>query len=262
MSLFGPPDVNKLKAKQNVNGLIKALNYQKDWMVRKAAAEALGEIKDSRAVEPLSAALKDSNEWVRWHAAEALGKIGASAVEPLIVALKDRDQKNAHRAVAEALGRIGTPAVEPLIVALKDRDQNVRCAAAEALGKIKDARAVEPLIAALKDTDVRARAAGALKDIGGTTALNAYTDYVRIAKLTCGNCKKVQTDRSQLIGVYTYSVRATDTPKSQDYTALYCLVCAEARSREVWSGRYYSIDVHDSAEGYHAIWHIEDSFMD
>ncbi len=43
------------------------------------AAEALGKIGDARAVEPLIAALKDSDEDVRQAAAEARGRLGAPA---------------------------------------------------------------------------------------------------------------------------------------------------------------------------------------
>jgi len=46
-------------------GLIKALRYQKDTGISGVAAEALGRIGDARAVEPLIAALKDSNKNVR-----------------------------------------------------------------------------------------------------------------------------------------------------------------------------------------------------
>ena len=50
MGLFGPPDVGKLKVKLDLDGLIRALNYEKDWRVRASAAEALGEIKDPRTI--------------------------------------------------------------------------------------------------------------------------------------------------------------------------------------------------------------------
>jgi len=60
-----------------------------DWKVRKNAAEALGALKDHRAVEPLIAALEDWNSGVRDSAAGALKGIGAPAVEPLIAALRD-----------------------------------------------------------------------------------------------------------------------------------------------------------------------------
>ena len=57
MPLFGPPNVDKLKAKRDVKGLSRALSYQKDDEVRRRAAKALGEIGDAQAVEPLTAAL-------------------------------------------------------------------------------------------------------------------------------------------------------------------------------------------------------------
>ena len=85
--LFGRPDVAKLAAKQDVPGLIKALGYPKDSSVRVAAAQALGQIGDARVLEPLAAALKDSEWIVRDAAAKALEKIGAPAVEPLAAAL-------------------------------------------------------------------------------------------------------------------------------------------------------------------------------
>lgn len=57
--LFGPPDVQKLKANRDIDGLIKALDYEKDLSVRSAAADALGKTGDAPAVEPLITVLKD-----------------------------------------------------------------------------------------------------------------------------------------------------------------------------------------------------------
>jgi HEAT repeat protein len=134
MFLFGPPNVEKMKARRDVKGLIKALGYKKDEYVRRYTARALGEIKDPRAVEPLIAALKDAEWIVREAAAYALGEIkDPRAVEPLIAALKDENEY-VRKAAAYALGEIKDPrAVEPLIAALKDKDSDVRKAAAEAL---------------------------------------------------------------------------------------------------------------------------------
>ena len=39
MPMFGPPDVSKLDAKGDVPGLIKALGFQKDPLVRRDAAQ-------------------------------------------------------------------------------------------------------------------------------------------------------------------------------------------------------------------------------
>lgn len=181
MRLFGPPNVEKMKARGNVKGLIRALRYRKDAKVREAAAEALEKIGDPRAVEPLIAALRD-NVWVRRAAAEALVKIGAPAVEPLIAALGDKDS-DIREAAAEVLGAIGdTRAVEPLIAALRDWDKDVREAAAVALGKIGDPRAVEPLIAALRDEqlgNVRRAAVEALGRIGDPCAVEPLITAIR-----------------------------------------------------------------------------------
>lgn len=172
MPVFGPPNVEKLKAKRHVKGLIKALGYQKDPAVRKAAAEVLGEIKDARAVEPLISALRDTHKNMRQAAAEALGKLGdIRAVEPLIGELG----RDVRQVAAKALGLLGDArAVEPLIVALKDRDNNMRQTAAVALGMLGDVRAVEPLlIAKIKDIhgDVRQVAAKALGMLSDTRAV-------------------------------------------------------------------------------------------
>ena len=196
MPLFGPPNIENLKARRNVEGLIKALGYKKDAKIRSGAAVVLGEIGDTRAIEPLIPALQDKLVVVRANAAEALGKIcDTRAVEPLIAALQDND-KDVHKIAAEALGKIGSPAVEPLIAALQDSSEYVRSDAAEALERIgwqpdqdesgayywivkqqwakcvkMGAPAIEPLIAALKDFWVRNAAIEALGKIGDAAAV-------------------------------------------------------------------------------------------
>ena len=81
--------------------LILALKDE-DVGIRSAAAEALGEMGDGRAVVPLIYALKDSSWIVRYAAVKALGKIrDARALEPLKDALNDRD--SSVRAIADAV---------------------------------------------------------------------------------------------------------------------------------------------------------------
>jgi hypothetical protein len=141
-------------------------------LVRRAAAEALGKLGDSRAVEPLIRALGDSDHNVRRIAAMALGKLGdPRAVEPLIGRLGDSNH-NVRYAIALALGALGDPRiVEPLIGVLGDSDHNVRRIAAEALGKLGGPRIVKPLNQALGDKleCVRNPAAAALGKLGVTT---------------------------------------------------------------------------------------------
>jgi len=124
------------------------------WRSEKAA-EALGKIGDTRAVEPLSKALSDESENIRKSAAKVLGKIGDTrAVEPLSKALSD-ESESIRASAAKALGDIGdAQAVEPLIqlldTELKDlkqiRHSGAILKASEALGKIGDVRAVDCLI--------------------------------------------------------------------------------------------------------------------
>jgi HEAT repeat protein len=131
MPLFGPPDIEKLKAKGDIRGLIKAGKNNKQ---REKVVEALGQI-GAPAVEPLIAALTRKNRWggVAAGAAQALGEIGdPRAVEPLIGTL---------------VGDKRCFAVGP---AMSGFDTWLSVIAATALGKIGDPRAVEPLVATLQ----------------------------------------------------------------------------------------------------------------
>jgi len=138
-------------AKDSVPDLAAALGDE-DESVRVAAAMALGEIKDGRAIEPLVAAFgrqypggASTEEAVEG----ALVKIGPDAVPALIKALQS-DVPRIREASAEVIGRMGPIAkdsVPSLIEAIKDKDGDVRERAKWALGEIGDPRAVDPLIA-------------------------------------------------------------------------------------------------------------------
>jgi HEAT repeat protein len=176
MPLFGPPNVNKLKQKRDIGKLIKALNYD-DASIRGAAAKALGEIGDIRAVAPLIESLKDDQSNVRATAANWLGKFGEPAVKLLCAALKDNSEY-VRRFSADALGEIGDlRAVDPLCEALKDENKLVRQSSARSLGEIRDPRAVEPLIALLKDEEknVRGTSISALIMIGEPAVKPLFT---------------------------------------------------------------------------------------
>ena len=218
MFLFGPPNVEKMKARRDVNGLIKALRYRKDKGVRQAAAEALVKI-GAPAVEPLIAALKDQNSWARAAAAQALGKIkDRRAVEPLSAALGD-ERSDVRQAAAKALDHLGWKpaqdesagwywmakhdwdkcvalgalAMEPLIAALKDENEYVREAAARTLGEIKDPRAVQPLIDALQDK----------KWFVGRTAAEALISIYRRGGLEDKTKTKILALRDKIAAMHT-----------------------------------------------------------
>jgi HEAT repeat protein len=99
------PNIEEMKVKKDVPGLIEALNHT-DWIVRSSAACALGDIANPRAVDSLIAALRDRNSQVRFSASIALGGISdPRAVELLIVALKDENPR-VREGAADALGQI------------------------------------------------------------------------------------------------------------------------------------------------------------
>jgi HEAT repeat protein len=157
---------------------------------RKAAAEALGEKGDARAISPLIEALKDSNILVRDKAEEALGKIeGGSAVGPLVEILREKRSflrqlfSDTRGRAVRLLREMGdASAVEPLIEMLKDEGDFVgRALAAELLGRIGDPRAIDPLAEALtksrgaKYAGVRKKAAEALGRIEDDRAREALS---------------------------------------------------------------------------------------
>jgi HEAT repeat protein len=208
VALFGPPDVEKLKAKRDIQGLSRALGYTGDANVRRAAVEALAELGDARAVDPLILALKNPIWQHDWHDTEALTKaltrlgtpsvgplidclgwhsnvvrvsaggalaaIGRPAVQPLIELLGVSDLETRETA-GQILEEIGADSVDQLIEALNGGVSSARQRAARSLGEIADPRAVEPLTRALADelAGVRQAAARSLGEIADPRTADA-----------------------------------------------------------------------------------------
>lgn len=159
------PNVEKLKKKKNLEGLLKALRYGNVFddfdatvnvLIRKEAAIALREVRDERSIEPLIQALKDDkNETVRHMIVVTLGVIGDKrAIKPLIQALWDKEPDIRHSAV-RALGELGdATAVKPLFQKLKEYSaDNEDTTKALQMIVNRDAIAVELLIQFLGDHD-------------------------------------------------------------------------------------------------------------
>ncbi len=182
--------------------LIAALKHHHP-ILRQAAAEALGKIGDPRAARPLVEALDHDDAELCFLAAEALQKIGdPRAVEPLIEVLKDGGCDTGWRA-ASALGKIGDPrAVDPLIEALDQEEAFLCLTAAEALGKIGDPRAIEPLLALhhrARDHLVRNQAREALKKCGYRAACEPPDELAEL---------KIMLDRSLDAGIFVRCARS------------------------------------------------------
>ena len=119
-----------------VEKLIWVLQHDAATVHRRYAAYALGKIRDPRAVEPLTLALRSDEPMVRENAAEALGSLGdARAVRPLLRALGD-PAAVVRRYAERALVKIGLPSVMPLIEELWDPRAGVRDGVLSALARI------------------------------------------------------------------------------------------------------------------------------
>ena len=187
MAFGGKPNIDKLKQKRDVKGLIKALEYRDSDYIRREAVRALGGLRDERVLAPLVAILgkretrssphdlkTEEVQEVRESAALQLAIIGdARAIEPLKALLAVYPD----RLVATTLSKLGwvpdngqTGAAYWLAMGEWDR-----CVA---IG----APAVPPLMAILrrsKDMEVHSRVVASLRSIGGPQAVEALIETIR-----------------------------------------------------------------------------------
>jgi len=128
--------LGKIEDPRIVGFLIEALN-DRSLCVREAATRSLEKV-GKPAVEPLIASLRDENYDVCYRSIVLLGEIGDSrAVEPLVGVLKHFELWALRFEAARSLGMIKDPrAVGPLTEALSDKDEDVREGAEGALKKI------------------------------------------------------------------------------------------------------------------------------
>jgi HEAT repeat protein len=162
--------VLSLPADESANLLIPLLNSrgrqrERDEIVRLSAAYALGETKSRTATVPLIAALEDRSAGVRGAAAVALGQIGDERAVPALIEilsrriraqssisrlLRQRTEENefVRRSALRALGQIGDrAAVTALIVILNNEESgdDLRREAARSLDRIGDPAAIPAL---------------------------------------------------------------------------------------------------------------------
>ena len=194
MPFFGliPYNIEKLKAKRDIKGLVKALNYQQDIMIRKQAAVALGEIGSAQAVQPL---IEVFNQFgldfqVRMAVLAALVKIDGFLIVDFLISVIRSPRSVQFKLVAiEALGRIGDRrAVFPLIdLALKDPDKDVQNVALKTL-ELKSLQPQDPYERSLYAKAIQnwmvvfPEGAYALGSLIGFLDTNSYRDSTIIAE--------------------------------------------------------------------------------
>jgi HEAT repeat protein len=162
VALFGPPNVAKLDAKGNIDGLVKAARY-KDPVVAEEARKALESYLDK-----IIDRLQTKNIVQLNTSRDALVAIGPPARDRLLFILKE-GHLHRRQDAAYVLGLMKDPAaVGPLCLAMHNPDPLLRVIIVEALGKIGDPAAEDTLRRALGDVDptVKAAARKSLKQIG------------------------------------------------------------------------------------------------
>lgn len=127
----------------------------KDQFVRRQGAEALGNLRDQRAIPDLISALSDSSPLVRQAAVDALGLMRATqSVKKIGELLVGDKESQVRQSAAVALGYIGGKEGESyLIKALSDNSAGVKYSAAASLGQIRSPEAVTALANSLADPD-------------------------------------------------------------------------------------------------------------
>jgi len=152
--------------------------------IKLVVIDALGQIGDIRAVEPLLKALESEDRWIRRSAARALEEMNDERViQPLMWHLLEENEEDAEvrRSSARALARMRRlEAIESLAQALKDSSLGVRLEAGYALGRIGEP-AIDVLRKARNDADSRVRdsAVAALGNIGGSSARSEVVSVLR-----------------------------------------------------------------------------------
>ncbi len=196
MALF-EPNIERLKEKRNIQGLIKALSYKSskiqieaagvlgtlhareavdaliialtDWNydLQIAAARALGQIGHNRAIKPLLFAMREKNENVRRAALDALVAIGSDSIYDLLDMLKDGDEKQ-QKLVVEAIVQMGSPAFKIIKELIANHSTPHRVLLVRIIYEKKDQEAVDILLDLLNDPEyeVRQNAAGFLVKLG------------------------------------------------------------------------------------------------
>lgn len=156
MSLFGPPNVDRLKAKGKVKRLVKAIKHR-DPEIQHAALLALGEIGGEVAISALISFFKKQRPYDTWTpttvVTEALVGAGDEAVESIISYINDPNTKRAHRIHAiKILGKIGDSRATETLIEQIDKSGGQ---AILALGNIGGSNVVSLLINVLRGGQIK-----------------------------------------------------------------------------------------------------------
>ena len=146
----------------SAESFIELLEWVKDGSLQNIGITILGELRDERAVEPLTELLGETRDIsLQETVLSALTKIGSPSVEPLIEQLSKAEYTSVKKRILSALTKIGSPSIKPLVKCQrKTGDNSLRMEILSILeemksdmGKSKDRGAAEFLIELLEETE-------------------------------------------------------------------------------------------------------------
>jgi HEAT repeat protein len=162
----------------SLQGLINDLLHNPDPNLRREAAEALDNVREKAAIEPLFQALQDKNGWVAHTAAKSLASFGEAVIPRLIQIMQTRDKNMPSiEALTKEIGR--SAALKQYMEYVNTNYGGSATFAAHALGFSQDARAVEPLIETLKSSAYNPPLRGATTSALGNMGEPALLPLIR-----------------------------------------------------------------------------------
>ena len=173
LHMDGIRNFREVSRKVALDSIITTLLNDNSRLVRVSLSWCLGDLNDSRGVEPLIKCLNNKDSGIRGACVINLVKLKKFSFKPLLEALNSNNEYIRRESV-QALGEIkNKDAVGPLIELLVDTEWNVRFKTIVALGKIGDKKALIPITACLDDksANVRRKAAEVLGKLSAGATL-------------------------------------------------------------------------------------------
>jgi HEAT repeat protein len=162
--------------------LVKALNRESEWVVRRQIVQALGRSGNAAAIPALTSLLRDDRNGLSVFAISALGNIGAPATPALLALALGRDQGLALGGL-EALAHSNDPAAtSALILLTENSDPKIRALAVRALGSRPSQKVADRLTGMLEDgrepSPVMCEACKSLGGINDRAAVKPLVDLI------------------------------------------------------------------------------------
>ncbi len=233
MPLFGVPNIEKLKAKRDIPGLVKALHYyQGEPEMFRSGIAALADLRATQAIEPLTSILADSAnaDVIRQITARGLGRIGTEGALQALVSMLNTSSGGVQKAVIAGLGQMAdVRAIAPLMGMLPTTDGPLASEVGKALASIattldaptRQTHVLESLETMLQhgDTQTRTLVFSMLDEMGWQPDQSALAAYYWIAQEEWERCVEIGEPAVEpLIAVLV------DEEKSRRQTAFLTLV--------------------------------------